>query len=125
MQQHGALAYQQTAQKTASPRDLEANLLAKSAIQLQRIRDNWDAESSDLDKALTYNRKLWSIFLQTVTREENPLPQPIKQNIANLGVFVMKHTIAVLARPAPEKLDALILINREIAAGLRASPQAA
>ena len=125
MQQHGALAYQQTAQRTTNPRDLEANLLAKSAIQLQRIRDNWDDASSDLDKALTYNRKLWSIFLQTVTREENPLRQPIKQNIANLGVFVMKHTIAVLARPAPEKLDALILINREIAAGLRASPQAA
>ncbi|WP_196257674.1 flagellar biosynthesis regulator FlaF [Pelagibacterium limicola] len=119
MQQHGAQAYQQTAQKTVNPRDLEANLLAKSAVQLQRIRDNWEDQSGDLDKALTYNRKLWSIFLQTVTREENPLPQPIKQNIANLGLFVMKHTVAVLARPEPEKLDTLILINKEIAAGLR------
>ncbi len=125
MQQYGALAYQQTAQRTVSPRDLEANLLAKSAVQLQRIRDNWEDQSSDLDKALTYNRKLWSIFLQTVTREENPLPQPIKQNIANLGVFVMKQTIATLARPAPEKLDTLILINKEIAAGLRTTSQAA
>jgi flagellar biosynthesis activator protein FlaF len=125
MQQHGALAYQQTAQRTVNPRDLEANLLAKSAVQLQRIRDNWDEQSADLDKALTFNRKLWSIFIQAVTREENPLPQPIKQNIANLGIFVMKHTITTLARPAPEKLDALILINKEIAAGLRTMPQAA
>lgn len=125
MLQHGALAYQQTAQRTVNPRDLEANLLAKSAVQLQRIRDNWEDQQADLDKALTFNRKLWSIFIQAVSRDENPLPQPIKQNIANIGVFVMKHTIAVLARPAPEKLDTLIQINREIAAGLRASAQAA
>ena len=125
MQQHGALAYQQTAQRTASPRDVEANLLAKSAAQLQRIRDNWDDQSHTLEKALTYNRKLWSIFLQAVMREENPLPQPIKQNIANLGVFVMKQTLETLARPAPGMLDSLILINKEIAAGLRTSSQAA
>lgn len=125
MQQHGALAYQQTAQRTASPRDVEANLLAKSAAQLQRIRDNWDEQSHTLEKALTYNRKLWSIFLQAVMREENPLPQPIKQNIANLGVFVMKQTLETLARPAPGMLDSLILINKEIAAGLRTSSQAA
>ncbi len=42
MQQQAALAYQQTAKKTASPRELEASLLSKSAAQLQRIRDDWD-----------------------------------------------------------------------------------
>lgn len=125
MHQYGALAYQQTARKTASPREVEANLLSKSAIQLQRIRDNWDDEAHELDKALTFNRRLWSIFIQAVTRDENPLPQPIKQNIANLGVFVMSHTLTIMTQPAPQKLDALILINREIAAGLRAVPQAA
>ena len=89
-------------------------------MQLQRIRDNWDEQQADLDKALTYNRKLWSIFIQAVTREENPLPQPIRQNIANLGIFVMNHTLDIMAAPQPAKLTALISINREIAAGLRA-----
>lgn len=125
MQQHGALAYQRMAQRTASPRDVEANLLAKSAAQLQRIRDNWDEQSHTLETALTYNRKLWSIFLQAVMREENPLPQPIKQNIANLGIFVMKQTLEATAEPSPARLDSLILINKEIAAGLRTTSQAA
>ncbi|WP_206513326.1 flagellar biosynthesis regulator FlaF [Pelagibacterium montanilacus] len=119
------MAYQQTARQTANPRDLEASLLARSAAHLQRIRDDWESGESELNAALTYNRKLWTVLMQAVTREENPLPQPIKQNIANLGLFVMKQTLAATTRPEPGKLDALITINREIAAGLRAMPQAA
>lgn len=119
MQQQAALAYQQTAQKTASPRELEANLLTRSASQLTRIRDNWDAEIANLDSALTFNRKIWSVFLASVTKEDNPLPQPIRQNIANLGIFVMGQTFEIMAQPLPHKLDSLISINRAIAAGLR------
>ena len=59
------------------------------------------------------------------TRPENPLPDPIKQNMANLALFVFKHTVGVLAEPAPEKLNVLVTINREIAAGLRTQPAAA
>lgn len=119
MQQQAAAAYQQTAKKTGSPRELEASLLSKSAAQLQRIRDDWDNRSKELDGALTYNRKLWTVFLTSVTRDENPLPLAIKQNVANLGIFVMNQTITVLANPAPQKLDVLININKELAAGLR------
>lgn len=119
MQQQAALAYQQTAKKTASPRELEASLLSKSAAQMQHIRDDWDNRQSELDGALTYNRKLWTVFMTSVTSEEHPLPALIRQNIANLGIFVMNHTIATLARPEPRKLDVLININKELAAGLR------
>jgi len=119
MQQQAAAAYQQTAKKTANPRELEASLLSKSAAQLQRIKDDWDNKQSELEGALTYNRKLWTVFLTSVTKDENPLPIAIKQNVANLGIFVMNQTITVLARPAPEKLAVLININKELAAGLR------
>jgi len=119
MQQQAALAYRQTAQKTASPRDLEANLLTRSASQLHRIRENWDAEIVNLDSALMFNRKIWTVFLSSVTKDDHPLPQPIRQNIANLGLFVMNQTLEIMASPVPHKLDSLITINREIAAGLR------
>jgi flagellar protein FlaF len=46
------------------------------------------------------------------------LPQAIRQNVANLGLFVMKHTIAILVEPKPEKISPLININRNLAAGL-------
>jgi flagellar protein FlaF len=121
MQQHATQAYQTTAKRTGNPRDLEANLLSKSALNLQRIRENWDLADTELPAALKFNRKLWNVFLNSATQEESPLPTAIRQNIANLGLFVLNHTIKVEARPEPSRLDVLININREVAAGLRAS----
>ena len=120
MQHQAAQAYQQVAKRTGSPRDLEANLLSRSAADLQRIMDNWDESHDQLRHALAFNRKLWNVFLSSATSSENPLPQAIRQNVANLGLFVMKHTIKTEAKPEAHKLDVLIRINRELAAGLRA-----
>ena len=117
--QQAAKAYGTVAQKTASPRELEADLLLSAAAKLQAIRDGWDKKQSELDAALLYNRKLWSVFLSSATNAENPLPIAIRQNIANLGLFVFKQTMTVLVDPKPENLGSLININRELAAGLR------
>jgi flagellar biosynthesis activator protein FlaF len=125
MQQQGALAYQQVAKRTGNPRDLEANLLSKSASDLQRIRENWEEQSGELANALRFNRKLWNVFLTSVTSNDNPLPQDIRQNVANLGLFVLKHTLKTEAAPEASKLDVLININRQLAAGLRANNNAA
>lgn len=119
MHNQGALAYQRTAQQTADPRTLEANILARLASRLQSIRDTWPAQFDQLEDALNQNRKIWSIFVQSVTREDSNLPQPVRQNIANLGVFVMGQTYELLNGAEPKKLDALININRQISAGLR------
>jgi flagellar protein FlaF len=48
----------------------------------------------------------------------------VKQNVANLGIFVFNHTLEVMTAPAPERLAILITINRELAAGLSAAPPA-
>jgi flagellar protein FlaF len=119
MQQHGALAYQRTAQQTADPRSLEASLLARSASHLQQIRDTWPERLDELEEALNKNRKVWSIFVQSVTKDDHPLPAPVRENIANLGIFVMGQTYEILAGKNPAKLDPLININRQISAGLR------
>ena len=124
MQNSAALAYQQVGKQTVSPRLLEANLLSRSAAQLQRIRDDWDNQADGLPAALHFNRKLWRVFLSSVTSEDSRLPKELRENVANLGLFVMKHTIATQTRPEARKLDVLININRELAAGLRASAEA-
>lgn len=121
MQQQAAKAYQQVAKVTASPRDLEANLLSRSASDLQRIRENWESSRDQLLGALKFNRKLWHVFLNSAISNDNHMPQALRQNVANLGVFVMKHTIKTEAKPEAQKLDVLIRINRELAAGLRAA----
>jgi flagellar protein FlaF len=116
-----AQAYQTIAKQTVSPRDLEADLLLKAASRLQAVKDGWEGaeDKSTLDEALLYNRKLWTIFLTSATSGDNPLPTDVRQNVANLGVFVMTQTLTVQADPKPERLVTLININRELAAGLR------
>jgi flagellar protein FlaF len=114
-----AQAYRTVATKTSSPRELEADLLLRAASRLQSIQQTWEESKETLGDALLYNRKLWSIFLTSATSDDNPLPRDIRQNIANLGLFVMNHTVATLANPQPERLSTLININRELAAGLR------
>ena len=116
--QNAAQAYGNVAKQTSTPRELEAHLLLQAASRLQAVHDAWDKNQSQLDQALLYNRKLWTIFLTTVTDSSNPLPAEIRQNVANIGIFVMNHTLATLGDPRPEQLPPLIKINRELAAGL-------
>ncbi|MDB5558844.1 MAG: flagellar protein FlaF [Enterovirga sp.] len=97
----------------------------KAATRLQSIRDEWGARQSDLSEALTYNRRLWTVLVSSVTRPENPLPDPIKANIGSLGLFIFNQTLAIHAEPEPTKLGVLVTINREIAAGLRTMAEAA
>jgi flagellar protein FlaF len=116
--QNAAQTYGAVAKQVVSPRELEADLLLKAASRLQAIHDAWDARARELDDALLYNRKLWSIFLTSVTDPDHPLPAAIRQNVANLGLFVMKRTVSMMSNPQREQLDSLISINRELAAGL-------
>jgi flagellar protein FlaF len=67
---------------------------------------------------------LWTVFAAEVADDANPLPLPIRNNIANIAVFVFKRTLELQAAPAPEKIDPLIEINRSLAAGLLASTRA-
>jgi flagellar protein FlaF len=117
--QSAAQAYSKVATQTCSPRELEADLLLRSAAQLQAIVDKWDGtKSKAYHAALTYNRKLWVILVSAVTSPDNPLPVEARQNVANLGLFIFNETIELTAAPVREKFEALVNINRQVAAGL-------
>lgn len=94
----------------------------KAAWRLQTVKDHWSENRPQLHDALLYNRKLWTVLVSSITAPEHPLPAPIRQNVANLGLFVFNRTISILSNPRPEQLAPLIAINRELAAGLRGSP---
>lgn len=106
---------------TGSAREIEARALIKSSKQLQALQARWDSgmTADELVEALTFNRQIWMIFVDTAlenTGEGHTLQ--LRTNIANLGGFIFKHTIDIMAAPKKEKLDILIEINREIAGGL-------
>ncbi len=122
MHQQGALAYHQTTKVVETARERESALLMKAAAGLQRVKDEWETSTAEeLRAALGFNRKLWTIFMSSVVKEENPLPVDIKQNIANLGMFILNQTREIMLEPNPQpgKLEVLVRLNRQLAAGLR------
>jgi flagellar biosynthesis activator protein FlaF len=115
---NAAQAYARTSQTTASPREIEAQALLKAARQLQEVQINWTGPGKEMEHALLFNRRLWSIFMSAASAAENPQPVEVRQNIANIGVFVMKQTVDMQLNPDPAKLKSLIDINCNLAAGL-------
>jgi flagellar biosynthesis activator protein FlaF len=117
---HASKAYEKIARETASPRELEATLLLNAAAKLQTAYDSWrDKPSTALNEALLYNRRLWTVFIDSVIREDNKLPAKVRENITRLGVWIMAETFSLMTKPKPDHLRNIIKINRGIAAGLR------
>jgi flagellar biosynthesis activator protein FlaF len=114
-----AQAYARTAQQTLQGRDLEAHVLLKSAARLQGIRDNFEARQGELSDALLANRKIWTIFVTSMSADDCQLPSLVRSNIINLGMFVFNRTLQLSVNAKPEQLRVLIDINRNLAAGLR------
>ncbi len=106
-----------------SGRETEARVLTQAALKLIDCQKKWDAQDRNvrLDHALKYNQRIWSIFQVEVSKPDNPLPANIKRNIMLLSRFIDRRVFETLAFPAPEKLDIIIKINQNIAAGLRGS----
>lgn len=133
MQQHNPYhnatnAYASTT-KTAGlsdPRTLEAQALLKAASKLDalrsRIRNEETIPLEELGDVLDYNRKLWTVFADSAGDDSHELPLEIKNNIANLAMFMFKRTMEIMAEPAAGKLDVMIDINRQIASGLMNRP---
>ena len=115
---HAAQAYTRTSQATAHPREIEAQALLMAARKLQDVQTNWAGPDQNMNKALLFNRRLWTIFMTAVETNDNPQPVAVRQNIANIGYFVMQRTVDMQLNPDPSKLKSLIEINCNIAAGL-------
>jgi flagellar protein FlaF len=113
-----AQAYARTSQASSHPREIEAQALLKAARQLQEVQKNWKGPDQNMDKALRFNRQLWTIFMTAVEGDDNPQPREVRQNIRDLAVFVIRQTFEMQIQPDPAKLKSLIDINCNIAAGL-------
>lgn len=124
MQSNAVKAYQSVDKNTMSGRETEARVLTQAANKLIDCQKNWEApdRNTRLDGALKYNQRIWSIFQVEIAKPDNPLPQPLKQNLMQLSRFIDRRIFDIMAFPSPEKLNMIIRINQNIAAGLRGSP---
>jgi flagellar protein FlaF len=113
-------AYETVNKTTMSGREIEAAVLNQAALKLKDCQDNWNADDRDerLTAALEFNQQIWSILQGELVKADNPLPQQIRQNLLTLSAFIDKRIFEIMAFPSPEKLNIVIDINRNIAAGL-------
>lgn len=121
--QNAVKSYQSIANEAMSGRETEARVLTQGALKLIECKNSWDApdRKKRLDDSLKYNQRIWSIFQVEILKPDNPLPENIKNNIINLSRFIDRRIFDILAFPEKEKLDIIIKINQNIAAGLRGS----
>ena len=118
-------AYSSVQKTTATGREIEALILTKAALKLRHCQNHWDDEDRNvkLDEALKFNQKIWTIFQTELIHPDNPLSPKLKKDILNLSVFIDKRIFEIMAYPTPEKLEAIININLNLAAGLGESPK--
>ena len=116
-------AYQHVEKVTGSGREIEAAVLTKAAMKLKECQRNWDADDREdkLEEALKFNQKVWSIFQSELTNENHPMPTELRRNLLRLGGYIDRRIFETMANPTPEKLDMVIKINCNLAAGLRSS----
>lgn len=119
--------YETGAKAAPSGRELEAAALFKAARQLEACRREWDAPGrvQAVDEALRYNQRLWTFFQAELSSDECPLPVELRRNLLHISGFVDSRTFEMMAAPTPEGLQALIDIDRNIAAGLSTQPEPA
>jgi flagellar protein FlaF len=118
---YGAYKSVVAANATSDARDLEYRLLAQVTGQLIQAQEG-KLTLSDRLEAILKNEKIWSVFLSDLNEPGNGLPKALKVNLASLALFVIKETNHILDKDAP--LDDLIMINRQIMAGLKPQPVA-
>jgi flagellar biosynthesis activator protein FlaF len=116
-----AAAYSKAQHATLSDREAEAAVLMKGAALLRHVQAHWSAPDREqtLEAALHYNQRVWTFFQVSLLDEQNPLPRQVKEGVLRLSAFVDRRIFDILAFPAVEKLDILIAINSNIAAGLK------
>ena len=107
----------------SSGREVEAAVLTKAAYLLTYCVNNWHDPERDarLDEALKFNQTIWSVFQSELAKTDNPLPQKIREDLLSLSLFIDKRIMDIMIAPLPEKLNAIININLNIAAGLRSN----
>jgi flagellar biosynthesis activator protein FlaF len=114
-------SYAQNQQAGESIRETEARALLNCASRLAAARDINNGYEYYSD-AIKHNQELWTLFQVLLADPQNPLPRDLKITLLNLSRYVDKVSLRASAEYNPDLLNSLIDINKQIAAGLSASP---
>jgi flagellar protein FlaF len=114
-------SYTQHQQQGESVRETEARALLNCASRLAAAQDINNGYEYYID-AIKHNQELWTLFQVMLADPQNPLPRDLKITLLNLSRYVDKVSLRASAEYSPDLLNSLIDINKQIAAGLSATP---
>lgn len=114
-------AYQSAQAASEDPRSREYRLFIRVTAQLQRALDEEDT-GPVLGLALHENRVLWNALMDDLSQDGNMLPKELKAQLISLGIWVNRHSSAVMRRDAAIK--PLIDVNKMIITGLAQQAEA-
>jgi flagellar protein FlaF len=114
---YGYAKQQSLAMESGNPQQTLAWGLTTTARKMAAVQAPGTEKSVLLD-AVRLNWRLWTIIQAEQADPECTSPREIRESMLNLANFVDKQSIDILATPIPDKLNILISINRNIAAGL-------
>lgn len=114
-------SYEQARRQGGNPRETEGRALLEAARRMAEAQKA-PGDGATLRSAVRLNWRLWTIFQAELSQPDCPMPVELRSNMLNLCNFIDKRVVAILAEPKPELADALININRQVAAGLLTTP---
>lgn len=91
--------------------------IAITAAMEHAIASERHTAVAELNHALFENQRLWSTLMADLSTEGNALPDELKAQLLSLGIWVHKHTTAVIAGEA--KPQPLVDVNRIVLQGLQ------
>jgi flagellar biosynthesis activator protein FlaF len=107
-------AYPRTPQP-GNPTRTEAWALLEAAREMHQTKGG---PIEDFRMALRRNWRLWTIFQASLLEPDCQMPDHIRRNLLGLANFIDRQTADLLVKPDPERVDALVNINRQISEGL-------
>lgn len=113
-------AYQNVAQQAEDPRSIEYRLFAEVTRALMTASTLEAGDIGGRMTALDWNRRLWSVLATDCAQESNGLPAPVRANVISLGLWVNRHTSAIMS--GEETFAPLIEVNRTMMQGLSPAP---
>lgn len=104
-----------TAPKAA--RERERQVLEHSIALLQEAAAK-GPRSREAIHALTYTRRVWSVFIEDLANAENDLPQPLRADLISIGLWVMREAENIRLERSDD-FAGLIEVCRSVSEGLK------
>jgi flagellar protein FlaF len=87
------------------------------SIELLRAAEKAGTQSREAVEALLFARKLWSILIEDLAKQENDLPQQLRADLISIGLWVMREAEQIRLEKS-DNFKGIIEVSQTIRDGL-------